>query len=110
MATTLKQLQNQLKAAARESPLLIFEAYSRKDGSKFREVSNRRRFNDLKTMLSQNYQLTILANDLTVTETVVRWAVAEAKLHDQPEDSKNQANFKTMTNAVLKENQIAINQ
>lgn len=54
MATTLKQLQNQLKAAARASPLLIFEACSRKDGSKFREVSNRRCF-----------------NDLTVTETVV---------------------------------------
>ncbi|MFD1319218.1 hypothetical protein [Loigolactobacillus zhaoyuanensis] len=109
MSPKMLQLQNQLIAAARESPLLIFEATSHKDGSRFREISNRRRYKSLTDMLTENYDFKILATELRVSETVVHWALAEARLHDEPEDSVNKAAFKKATNAVLHENNIAEN-
>ncbi|ATO42649.1 hypothetical protein [Loigolactobacillus coryniformis] len=109
MSPKMHQLQNQLIAAARESPLLIFEATSRKDGTSFREISNRRRYKNLTTMLATNYDFKILADELRVTETVVNWAIAEARLHDEPEDTTNKQAFKETTNNVLRENGVAEN-
>lgn len=109
MSPKMKQLQNQLISAARESPLLIFEATSRKDGNKFREISNRRRYRDLTKMLAANYAFTLLADELRVTAAIVAWAIAEAQLHDEPENSAKQAAFKNATNAVLQENNVAQN-
>ncbi|RRG03478.1 MAG: hypothetical protein DUD28_09675 [Lactobacillus sp.] len=105
MSPKMHQLQNQLIAAARESPLLIFEATSRKDGTSFREISNRRRYKNL----TNNYDFKILADELRVTETVVNWAIAEARLHDEPEDTTNKQAFKETTNNVLRENGVAEN-
>ncbi|MFC6171548.1 hypothetical protein [Loigolactobacillus jiayinensis] len=109
MSPKMKQLQNQLIAAARESPLLIFEATSHKDGSRFREISNRRRYKELTAMLAANYDFQILTDELRVTENIVHWAIAEARLHDEPEDTANQAAFKATTNAVLREQHLTEN-
>ncbi|WP_225359743.1 MULTISPECIES: hypothetical protein [Loigolactobacillus] len=107
--TEFEKLRNMLKEGARESPLLIFRATNKATGESFREVSNRRRFKDLEQMLATKYQLIVDNDELFVTDNVVRWAIAENKLHDQPEDPQNKQAFKEATNAVLRDHNLPIN-
>lgn len=100
----MQQLQRQMRQAAQDNPLLIYQAHQPQTQQQFYQVANQQRFHHLQKLLGQQYTLTIAKQPLVVTETLVYWALAEMALHDDPTNQTQQQHFKALTNQVLSEN------